>query len=508
MQSPPFREIAAADVSKYTVCYFVDNPIALGFFTVRYAHNKKHSNNCCIIEHILMYNAVCKSQHADTINTNANSIMLMNACVQKFCEKCHTAENINFYIEVANYRKLFHGQDHLWQHRDKIFSSAKYDAIEVWPSQRLTKDTVDLRMQRIHDRFLSITAPEQICIAGGVKYRTIKKMALPSLYGPIVFDEALSEPVRSMENYVIPMFLRSQLFTELKEYEALLSKPPWQLPPLELNHSQLPSINLRTTTDSVITVLRLNWSDIYRNAELYHEFSDFMNKRACGDSLSCHQLIESYQNCFDTDTEEAVLERKRLYKLIFTYFIAKDSPHEISCLRESVHTGILIGAATPKREAFDEARLSVMEIIFNKFAEFRDLQYPALDKETHAYQVSADCIKVVKKNKIIQQEKQKDKNDTKLLRETGNHVTALGVAAEAAAEAAAVSTFIVPENKYISFFSSWFRSSPEKNYKKKYTNFEAHSRHHMVPGRPHAMIKKGSMVTIAVLRGAVKISPV
>jgi hypothetical protein len=408
-------------------------------------------------------------------------------CIQKFCEECHNAENINFYIEVAKYRKLFLGQAHLWPHSDKPFASTKYNAIGDWPSSALPKEAVDIRIQQIYDRFLSVSAPEQICIGGGAKYRTLKKMALPSLYGPVVFDEALYEPVKSMESYIIPLFLRSQLFSELQEYEDLLDKLP--VANLELDHSQLPPIIFQTRLDAVTTVPSLVWTDIYRNYELYTDFSDFMHKQACGENLSCYHLIETYQKCFDSATEDASLEIKRLYKLIFAFFIAKDSPHEIYC-REAARTGMLLSVAAPRRHTFDEAKGAVTKLIMSKFSEFLAIRYPASKYDSHIFQVSANFVKVVK------QKKKKDRQEKKERprRDTGYPGSA---AAEAAAEAVALS--ITHENKHTSLFSSWFKKSTTKQ-----TIIEMNR--HQIPGKPRRESKLPNAV--AALRGAAaKISP-
>lgn len=286
------------------------------------------------------------------------------------------------------------------------FQSSKYDEIGEWPSRALPKQTVDVAIQHIHDRFLSVVAPEQICISGGAKYRTVKKMSLPSLFGPIIFDEALTEPIRSMEVSIIPGFLRSQIFVDLKELENILIQIP-----VPLDIAQVPVVYFPTDDKTSLSVPALVWTDIYRNYELYNQFSDFMVRCTCHENLICYQLIDAYRSCFADDALTDIAEVRRLYKLLLVCFIAKKSVHEIS-LSENARDHIFHAAVNPPVNIFDAAENSVTEIIVCKFKDFIKRYYPVPEEESHLFQISCDNIRLVKTKKSSPTKRigSKDKN--------------------------------------------------------------------------------------------------
>ena len=321
---------------------------------------------------------------------------------QSYCGANHNDENISFCIAVQEYKEMFRGQEHLWLHRE-AHPPVDYDDIAMWPSLDLSKRTVDTAIQEIQDKYLSTTAPLQISVSGAVRYRVSQRMSVPSVYGTAVFDEALAEPVRCLKTLIIPLFLRSQQFAELQQYEQLLEALPTE------QEVKLPHVYFQSKDPTAVLLPELSWSDIYRNYDLYNSFYDFMIQRSSGQMLLCRQMISTYCQCFEREIID-IAESRHLYQTMVTAFIAPGSCYDVGCATD-MRNQILYGAAFPEKNSFDEVMTIVMAVVEREFEQFVSRRHPMIRKGDRLYRVSCSCIEVISRQ-VTKTKSKKKRRDT------------------------------------------------------------------------------------------------
>ena len=221
----------------------------------------------------------------DSIRLNSiNSIMhnpISAGFLFRFCESQYCSESIRFIIEIDRFREYisnnqeFFSGNKSWRQLDQeLFSNfvqidnnnaanlkSEKERIQSlldsgdlipshnWPSSigaSCERVQVQAMMKFIWDDFLSDNAPNQIFVPCTVLKHTILRMQTVHRYGRDVFQEALSDPVKTIDRDIRPRFMRSNDLQELRLRIEDISEPasPQEFrcpPPAERLHMLSPT---------------------------------------------------------------------------------------------------------------------------------------------------------------------------------------------------------------------------------------------------------------------------
>ena len=117
-----------------------------------------------------------------------------------------------------------------------------------WKSTKLQKDSIVKHMKIIWDTYFGVDAKYEICIDSKMRCKTVFRITHVNEYGPEVFEEATIDPLKTMRKYVLPRFLVSPYYRDLKIRLKTLGQLPSAEsfsidPPLD---SDLPSLAIGT----------------------------------------------------------------------------------------------------------------------------------------------------------------------------------------------------------------------------------------------------------------------
>jgi len=85
-----------------------------------------------------------------------------------------------------------------------------------WTSTTLQKDAVLKHLRAIWDTYCAANAQYEICIDKDMLARTGFRLRNVHQYGPLIFEEATIDPTKTVKKDVLPRFLTSALYRDLK----------------------------------------------------------------------------------------------------------------------------------------------------------------------------------------------------------------------------------------------------------------------------------------------------
>jgi hypothetical protein len=286
---------------------------------------------------------------------------------------------------------------------------------ELWPSQILSREAVAENIISIWDTFLAGTRESRywICIPSTVLLNTMRRIKMIHIYGKEAFMEALIDPIKTIEKDIYPRFLLSAeyrlLVASLKTLETpalarnlKLTKPPF----LIFQRYQFKEIQNN--------LVQFTLNDLIEDQVLYTEFLKYLEKIVSSENLLCIRAIKIFQDSFSSTTSStsttstprpsststptpAPKPRPRTPTLpsmsskenrentisenawlVYRYFIASNSPYEIS-ISYRKKKEVMRQLANPHFHLFDSIEQSVLSALKVHYAsyiltkEYRDL---------------------------------------------------------------------------------------------------------------------------------------
>jgi hypothetical protein len=238
-----------------------------------------------------------------------------------------------------------------------------------WPSQYLSEISVRDKVDEIFSMFIADTAVSQICFPHAVLARTMKRIQLIHLYGPEVFEESLIDPLKTMKRDILPRFLRSTAFEEMKLTQATLATPAiaseleLPIPPTSLSFT-LEELTLPSSSPE----RHFHLNEIVQNRYLYSRFLTYLQDCYCSENLICYRLITLFEEKMDlkqfTTSGTIALD-------IYRYFVAEGSPYEIS-LEYSHRKAICLQLAKPTKSCFDMVKRSVYNMLKTYYVSYKN----------------------------------------------------------------------------------------------------------------------------------------
>jgi hypothetical protein len=244
----------------------------------------------------------------------------------------------------------------------------------------------------------------------------MKRIELLNLYGPEVFEESLIDPLKTMKRDILPRFLRSTIFEEMKLTQATLATPAvaseleLPIPPTSLTFtlqelSFTPSASSSSsvaasaaappssntdddaaacadTTGGIITDRHFHLNEIVQNRFLYLKFLSYLQECYCSENLICYRLITLFE---EKMTLKQVTTSGVIAMDLYRYFVAEGSPYEIS-LEYSHRKAICLQLAKPTIHCFDMVKRSVFNMLktyyvsYKKKPEYHELAEHLRDK--------------------------------------------------------------------------------------------------------------------------------
>jgi hypothetical protein len=209
----------------------------------------------------------------------------------------------------------------------------------------------------------------------------MKRLQYLHLYGPEVFEESLIDPLKTMKRDIMPRFLRSSFYTELLLVQELLQKQPiaseleLPIPPTSLTFERSELIG----PHGEHRTFQLN--EIVSNRFLYLKFLSYLQECYCSENLICYRLITLFEekyplaNANSSGSRSSDNENKHaLSKIawdIYRYFVAEDSPYEVS-LEYSSRKAIRLQLAKPSLTCFEKVKKSVYNMLKTYFTSYKN----------------------------------------------------------------------------------------------------------------------------------------
>jgi hypothetical protein len=207
----------------------------------------------------------------------------------------------------------------------------------------------------------------------------MKRLQHLNLYGPEVFEESLIDPLKTMKRDILPRFLRSSFYTELLLIQELLQKPPiaseleLPIPPTSLTFERSELI----LTDGSYRSFHLN--EIVSNRFLYLKFLSYLQECYCSENLICYRLITLFEEKYPLANAPGSSSSNNPHKHalskvtwdIYRYFVAEDSPYEIS-LEYSSRKAIRLQLAKPFLNCFEKVKKSVYNMLKTYFTSYKN----------------------------------------------------------------------------------------------------------------------------------------
>ena len=163
----------------------------------------------------------------------------------------------------------------------------------AWPSRIVIRDWVEKDVVRLWNKYLSNDSPNQICMPSKVLINTIKRLKLLHIYGPRVFDETLIDPQKTLGRDILPRFVNSPIYQDMrKRLSGLLELP-------EGSSLEAPSPDLSRITPARCAFL--NISTAMEDRLVYDELLAYMQSLYASENILATRLIRIYRAMWSTD---------------------------------------------------------------------------------------------------------------------------------------------------------------------------------------------------------------
>jgi hypothetical protein len=291
----------------------------------------------------------------------------------KFSGSQFNSENINFISAVDHFRdEFFYADKDMWtgNWRD-IDSEVANDEIEgklfsdTWNSG-VNLMAIKSNIYNILHEYILDHAQHQVCISKCFISKTMKRIDLLPLYGPLIFEESVIDPIKTMKKDVLPRFLRSNDFLAMINNLACCDPLPpasaMKLPPPKkniLNNNPLEYF----TVDREFTLVQILIAEV-----LYHFFRVYLEQFHCAENLLCVRMIDFFEELKSKKLDE---EADEFAQDIYRYFVAPGSAYEMSIMSKD-RKNLMETLAVPKLGMFSRVRATAYVILEVNFVQFRD----------------------------------------------------------------------------------------------------------------------------------------
>lgn len=224
-----------------------------------------------------------------------------------FCESQYCTENIRFIVAVAKYKLLFKQDGINWDAYSNVDSQDLKKEMPVHPDKvrEIEKD-----IQFIVSSFLDPSAKLEICMPTKVAANTFRRIKEWKAYGPEVFDEAMIDPRVTLSRDIMPRFIVSSTFWDMKYFLHKISNLPvmtsLKLPPITVSPTFLSDITSSLTTDNDELEYVNNLENYMVDPILYNQLLKYLTRIVASESLLCVHAVDVYHELF------AEIERKKL----------------------------------------------------------------------------------------------------------------------------------------------------------------------------------------------------
>ena len=304
----------------------------------------------------------------------------------------------------------------------------------AWPSRIVIRDWVEKDVVRLWNKYLSNDSPNQICMPSKVLINTIKRLKLLHIYGPRVFDETLIDPQKTLGRDILPRFVNSPVYQDMrKRLSGLLDLP-------DGSTLEAPSPEISRITPARCAFL--NISTAMEDRLVYDELLAYMQSLYASENILATRMIRVYRAMWNNDhigihgigvsskrplgsfsaasaasataaaasttvfksvkTAEDIQAMNDFSWHVYNYFIAPGSAFEV-CISIRQSKDIMWKLAIPTADMFDKAELSALVTLRDHFNAFkRSKWFPALidkaqikcDEEEAARIKAAGCFGV------------------------------------------------------------------------------------------------------------------
>jgi hypothetical protein len=237
-----------------------------------------------------------------------------------------------------------------------------------WKSTVLTREAVIKHIRQIWDAFFGKTASFEICIDARMRARTVFRLRNIHLYGMHAFDEATTDPMKTVKKDLLPRFLASQFYRDMKERLKQIE----YLPEADTFHIDPPRSSAVAAMDmSSPTVVQdlesVPLSQIIEDSIMYDALKSYLTSIFASELLLCARCVARYKELWSEHTPPPAGARSRsearltvlappgvadLAWVIYAYFIADNSAYEVS-LSHRRRRQILQDLAEPTAVMFD-----------------------------------------------------------------------------------------------------------------------------------------------------------
>ena len=376
----------------------VSNPLLASPKSREVSHNSSFNStlayNAANMDGLAFFNNGTNSLRLNTGNLRTAHLSTMMAVIQdpvqcgfllEFCTRQHNSENLCFIMMVSRLRDAMSTDAKAWPKSWSQIDAeclakanstgAPIDSIDTdWPSKTLSKVAISKLVQTIWDNFLSDDATHQICMSSQVSDNTKRRIQLLCLYGPEVYTEALIDPIKTINKDVLPRFLASPLYADMKLRLASLTQKSSTAKLVVPSPDKMALLEKKTEIFHEKRLFSLH--EILENRVLYNQFLSHLQKKMSVENLLCYRMILIFEEQM-TAISEMHVERDSPTKVeavnqawtIYRYFVAPDSPYEVS-LHSRHKKEIMISLACPYHAMFDELKkstYSVLTVNFNAF---------------------------------------------------------------------------------------------------------------------------------------------
>lgn len=310
----------------------------------------------------------------------------------KFCQSEYNAENLNFLLEVDEFRDSFVVDVDVWLDTwREVDERVNFltDAIdvelmdEVWPSAA-NKQATFSRINALMAKFIVDDAPEQVCIPEELIRKTKKRICLFHLYGPELFEEACLDPIKTLRKDTLPRFIRSPFYTSMIHLVASCDPPP-----LICEIAIHPPDSTQLLSSGPLAQFpksrKYQLDEVISCGPMYEQFMEYLEKNMCAENLKCVRMIAIFESLMaqaqsqgdeDVDDTAAVAAIQHAWD-VFRFFVASGSAYEVSC-HHLVRKRVMLTLASPVPGMFDAVRKSALDTLGGNFDAFR--RSPAYDK--------------------------------------------------------------------------------------------------------------------------------
>ena len=325
----------------------------------------------------------------------------------------YNSENIKFLMAVEEFRDHLAADISIWE--DKSWSkldarldieghvnvalrnrrasylrvSEKSDGTEIdwdylasnnlgeWRSTKLNQEAVIKHIRQIWEAFFGTTATHEICIDVGMRARTVFRLRHIRQYGMNAFDEATTDPIKTVERDLLPRFLSSQFYREmkarLKQVQTLPDADTFHIDPPR--SSAVARMDVRSET-LLEELEKIPLSEIVEDSIMYEALKRYLTSIFATELLLCARCVARYKELWSEHARSPAMSTSARIRSgprskalpppppgvadlawkIYAYFIADNSAYEVA-LSHRRRRQILQGLAAPTADMFDRMQV-------------------------------------------------------------------------------------------------------------------------------------------------------